>query len=105
MTANEAFENIQKDDSIVVLDVRTPEEFKSETGHLKNAILLPVQELEARVGELEPYEGKTIIAVCRSGNRSSRAAAFLNQKGFHVLNLEGGMLKWNEEKLPVVNEK
>ena len=105
LTAKEALKKIQKDASIVVLDVRTSEEFKSETGHLKNAILIPVQELEARAGELEAYKEKTIIAVCRSGNRSGRATAFLNGKGFHVLNLEGGMLKWNEGKLPVVNEK
>ena len=105
VTSTEANERLQKDTNTVVLDVRTPEEFKSGSGHLKNAILIPVQELEARFNELEPYKGKTIIAVCRSGSRSGRATVFLNQKGFNVLNLEGGMLRWNEEKLPVVNEK
>lgn len=105
VTSTEAYEIIQKDANIVVLDVRTPEEFKSETGHLKDAILIPVQALANRVNELDPYKGKTIIAVCRSGNRSGAATSFLNGKGFNVLNLEGGMLKWIEARLPVVNER
>ncbi len=105
VTSTEAYEKLQKDASIVVLDVRTTEEFKSETGHLKDAILIPLQELERRTNELEPYKGKTIIAVCRSGSRSGRATSFLNQRGFNVLNLEGGMMKWNDGKLPVVLEK
>lgn len=93
LNAQQAFDRIQNDTNIVVLDVRTPDEFDSETGHLKNAILIPVQELESRLKELGQYKDKTIIAVCRSGNRSARATALLNQKGFTAFNLEGGMLK------------
>lgn len=105
VTVRQAYEMIEKDTTVVILDVRTAEEFKGETGHLKNAILIPVQELESRLKELEQYKDKTIIAVCRSGNRSGRATALLNQKGFSALNLEGGMLKWNAEGLPILKEK
>ncbi len=105
MSTKQAFALLEKDTNVVVLDVRTPEEYKSETGHLKGSILIPVQELESRLKELEPMKNKTVIAICRSGNRSARAAALLNQKGYKAVNLEGGILKWNAEGLPVVKEK
>jgi rhodanese-related sulfurtransferase len=104
ISAKETYERMQSDSNIVILDVRTPEEFRSATGHLAGAILIPVHELEERVDELEPYREKTIIAVCRSGSRSGSATSFLNGKGFKVLNMEGGMLRWNKENLPVVRE-
>lgn len=105
MTFAQVREMIEKDSSIVLLDVRTLSEWNGDSGHLKGAILIPVQELEARVKELEPQKHKTIIAYCRSGNRSNTATKFLSSKGFNVFNMEGGMIQWNAEKLPVVKEK
>lgn len=100
----EARELITHDTSIVVLDVRTPQEFSGETGHLAGAILIPIQELDKRIGELDPYKSKTILAYCRTGHRSGQAQRLLKAHGFKVLNMAGGILKWNEEKLPVVKE-
>jgi rhodanese-related sulfurtransferase len=91
-----------EDSSVVLLDVRTPEEFRSETGHLSGAMLIPVQELEHRTVELEQYKERTIIAYCRTGRRSSTAATLLNGKGFNVLNMTGGIVRWNTEQRPVV---
>ena len=105
ISTRDTFEMIQKDTTIVLLDVRTPAEFISVTGHLNAALLIPVQELERRVEELNTYKDKTIIAYCRTGSRSGAATAFLRKKGFTVLNMEGGIVKWNEEKLPVVQGK
>ncbi len=96
---------LRTDTTIVVLDVRTPGEFKSESGHLRAALLLPVQELEERISELEPYREKTIVTYCRSGVRSARAAAILSRHGYRVLNMTGGILEWNSDKLPVVKEQ
>ncbi len=104
ITVAGAYNLVLQDTNVVILDVRTPAEFRSETGHVKGAILIPVQELEERLGELEPFRSKTILAICRSGNRSGRAAKLLNERGFKALNVEGGMLKWNKENLPVVRE-
>jgi len=104
VSVKEAFELMQKDTNVVLLDVRTPAEYRGELGHVKGSILIPVQELEGRLKELEPFRNRTILAICRSGNRSGRAAKLLNDKGFHVLNVEGGMLKWNQEQLPVEKE-
>lgn len=95
---------LQRDTNVVVLDVRTPEEYRSETGHLPNASLIPVQELEFRADELGKAKDKTILVYCRSGHRSARASDILSKKGFKILNLEGGILQWRKDSLAVVRE-
>ncbi|MBM2840696.1 MAG: rhodanese-related sulfurtransferase [Bacteroidetes bacterium] len=104
ISPKETYERTQRDSTVLLLDVRTPEEYNNELGHVANAILIPVQELEQRVSELEQYKGKTIIAICRSGNRSGKAADLLARKGFTALNMEGGMIRWNDEHLPVARD-
>lgn len=97
----ETHRRARHDSNILLLDVRTPEEYNNELGHVANSILIPVQEVEHRIAELEGHKGRTIIAICRSGKRSGTAAALLTRHGFTVLNMEGGMIRWNEEGLPV----
>jgi rhodanese-related sulfurtransferase len=94
-----------QDSSVLLLDVRTPEEYDDGLGHVAGAMLIPVQELEKRMNELEPYKRKTIIAICRSGNRSGKAADLLIRHGFTAMNMAGGMIRWNEEHLPVARER
>ena len=105
ISVEEADKIMGSDSSVLLLDVRTTQEYEGDSGHLANSILIPVQELERRVDELSPYKDKTIIAYCRTGNRSGRAASFLVRRGFSAMNMEGGIVKWNELKLPVVHEK
>ena len=86
----------------VLLDVREPGEFAGELGHIPGAMLIPLRELPARVGELEAQKERPIIAVCRSGVRSTTAAAILTGLGFEsVSNLKGGMLEWRERGFEV----
>jgi sulfur dioxygenase len=86
----------------LLLDVREPEEYSGELGHIAGSILIPLKDLTARVGELDPYKDRPIVAVCRAGVRSTTAAAILTGMGFQrVSNLRGGMLDWNDRKLPV----
>ena len=86
----------------LLLDVREPEEFTGELGHIAGSILIPLKELPARVGELEPDKERNIIVICRAGVRSTTAAALLTGMGFeHVANLKGGMVEWDDQKLPV----
>lgn len=73
-------EYIQK--GAIILDVRTPEEY--EEGHDARSILIPLNELVARVDELD--KSKPIVAVCRSGARSQSATDFLEAQGFDVVN-------------------
>ncbi len=86
----------------LVLDVREPEEFRGELGHVAGSRLVPLRELPGRAGELEAFRDREIVAVCRAGVRSATAAAILTGLGFErVSNLEGGMLDWREAGLPV----
>jgi glyoxylase-like metal-dependent hydrolase (beta-lactamase superfamily II)/rhodanese-related sulfurtransferase len=88
--------------SPVLLDVREPEEFNGELGHIPGSILIPLKELPARAQEIEEHKQKDIIVICRAGVRSTTAAAILTGLGFeHVSNLKGGMLDWNDQQLPV----
>lgn len=81
-----------------LLDVREDHEWKS--GHAPGAVHVPL-------GQLDPASfptDLTIIAVCRSGNRSSKAAEVLTSAGRDVVNLEGGMQAWARAGLPVVRD-
>ena len=72
--------------------------------HLREAILIPVHELPARLGELEPFKEKTVVVYCRTGRRSGRATSLLNELGFRAFNMIGGMVQWNAEGRPAVRE-
>ncbi|HEY5969443.1 MAG TPA: rhodanese-like domain-containing protein [Chitinophagaceae bacterium] len=97
--------------NIVFLDVRTAPEFngtaKDKFGAIKNAINIPVQELESRMSELEKYKDKEIIVYCSHSRRSPRASYMLTQNGFKkVTNMLGGMSVWKEQvKKNDCNEK
>ena len=87
--------------NVVFLDVRTPAEFngsaKDKFGAIKNAINIPVQELETRINELEKYKDKEIVVYCSHSHRSPRASYMLTQNGFKkVTNMVGGMSVWKE---------
>jgi glyoxylase-like metal-dependent hydrolase (beta-lactamase superfamily II) len=86
----------------VVLDVREPEEFTGELGHVEGALLVPLDALASRLPKLIGYMEREVVVVCRAGARSGSAAAMLQRAGFtRVANLEGGMLAWALEGLPV----
>ena len=86
----------------LVIDVREPEEYSGELGHIQGSVLIPLKELPTRAGELEAYKEKQIIVLCRAGARSTTAAAILTGLGFEqVSNLKGGMVQWNDRQLPV----
>ena len=74
-----------------LVDVRTPEEFAA--GHIPGAVNIPVQELDRRIGELEPKEN-TVVVYCRSGNRSGRAARLLESSGYAQIHDLGSMSSW-----------
>src|SRR5690606_10226025 len=76
-------------DGALLLDVRTPGEFAD--GHVAGALNIPVQELEARVAELDP--ARSVVVYCRSGNRSGTAASMLRARGFEVTDI-GPMSAW-----------
>jgi rhodanese-related sulfurtransferase len=99
ITVNEA-ENLISKPNTYLLDVRTPEEYQE--AHLEGATLIPVGELESRLGELEAQKDKEVIVYCRSGSRSAKASEILSKKGYQVANVEGGITAWQSAGKPVV---
>lgn len=79
---------LENRDDIVLLDVRTPMEYKF--GHFKNSVNIPLDELRSRLSELDKYKGKDVYINCHSGLRSYIALRILQQKGFNCYNLAGG---------------
>ena len=85
----------------LLLDVREPEEFVGELGHIVGSLLVPMDALERRLPKLAGYVEREVVLVCRAGARSASAGAILTRAGFaNVKNLEGGMLAWSEAGLP-----
>ena len=96
----EEFQSNILDSNTVVLDVRTEEEFHGPLGHIKGAILIPIDELSLRINELNEVKSKDIYVVCRSGNRSNFGKNILRENNFNAINIDGGMLAWK----PLDNE-
>jgi phage shock protein E len=71
------------DEGAIVIDVRTPAEFKE--GHFKGAKNIPLNELTSRSGFIKKLN-KKIILVCRSGQRSSMAKKLLKNRSIEVIN-------------------
>lgn len=93
-------EVLEKKAELTLIDVRRPDEFTGELGHISGAQLLTLDTLPQNLGDIP--RDKPIVFICRSGGRSGQATAFALEKGFHeVFNLLGGMLAWNEKQLPV----
>ena len=102
LSLDEVHARLKTDPAPLLLDVREPEEYTGELGHIPGSQLIPLKELSQRVSELNAYRDTPIIVVCRAGVRSTTAAAMLTGMGFsQVLNLKGGMLDWNDEGLAV----
>lgn len=86
-----------QDDDWQIVDVRTPAE--RPDGVIEGDVLIPLDELSARAGEIDP--ARPALIYCRSGARSAMAVAALRTAGYDAHNLAGGMLAWLEAGLPV----
>lgn len=95
LTAEEAYERMNSGDSLVVVDVRTAEEYAA--GHIEGAILIPNEDIADAKPELLPVEDAEILIYCRSGNRSAQAAAKLLAMGYTNVSDFGGILDWPYE--------
>lgn len=80
-----------------VLDVRQADEY--EAGHVPGAVLVPLDQLPARLGELPSDQELNVI--CRSGGRSATAVEALNRAGYAAVNVAGGTLAWVDAGNPV----
>lgn len=82
----------------LLVDVREPDE--AEAGHIDGALHLLLGDLDVSAGSTNV----PVVALCRSGNRSSKAAAALATSGHDVVNLAGGMQAWAQQGHPVATD-
>lgn len=87
-----AQERLQKDPTIALVDVRTPEEFQDS--HIPGAVLLPLQVLAEQAENVLPDKDQTIFIYCRSGSRSIHAAGILVSLGYTAVYDLGGIIDW-----------
>jgi rhodanese-related sulfurtransferase len=93
ITAAELRNRIDAGEPLALIDVRSPIEYQMD-GHIPGSRLLPLQVLAGRLDELP--RDKTIVMICRSGNRSMAACEHLAAAGYeNVVNLAGGMIDWH----------
>lgn len=98
ISVNELKERFGKDTTLVILDVRMPQELTSELGQIEGVINIPLQLLPQEVAKLEKFRKKEIAVICRSGNRSRSATKYLIEKEFNAKNVPGGMIKYRQSE-------
>ena len=99
ISASDARAMIQSSPNLLVVDVRTPEEYAQ--GHLAGAVNISLSDLPLRIGSLDP--NRPILVYCRTGHRSAQASAILVNAGFtQVYNMAGGITAWINSGYPTV---
>lgn len=93
ITSEKAKEMIDNDPDIIILDVRTEEEYNS--GHIENALLIPDSDIESQAPTALTDKEATILVYCRSGRRSALASKKLSDLGYTNIYDFGGILDWN----------
>jgi rhodanese-related sulfurtransferase len=97
LSFEEICQRIAANPKVLLLDVRTPQEFNGSSGrqsygHFKNAVNINVEQLQSRVGEISKYKDQEVIVYCSHSHRSPRATYFLSSQGFtNVSNMAGGV--------------
>ncbi|MDO8597538.1 MAG: VTT domain-containing protein [Sulfuricaulis sp.] len=102
LNVSELRERLAQGDDVLVLDVRTAEEYRGTLGHIAVAHNIPLVELAAREPELRAHVNHPIAVVCRTDRRSALAIAKLRTAGYTLLLLvNGGFEAWNSYILQV----
>jgi len=102
VSALQVYEAVYGEDSLQLIDVRTPEEYN--VSHLKTAqnICISHPDFEAKVKKLD--KNKPVYVYCKSGGRSAKASKKLKELGFtKVYDLQGGITSWEKEGLEIQN--
>ncbi|MDD2370401.1 MAG: rhodanese-like domain-containing protein [Firmicutes bacterium] len=95
ISTEEANKRLGSEKDVILVDVRTPEEYKGE--HIKDAILLPLDTISKKAGEVIPDKEAIYFVYCRSGNRSATASSILVEMGYKNIFDLGGIIDWPYE--------
>jgi rhodanese-related sulfurtransferase len=98
ITSTQARDLLARDKKVVLVDVRTPEEYRQ--ARLRGALLIPMGELERRMKELP--RDRPLLIYCSVGARSLSAASFLAERGFQpVYQMSDGLVGWYKNGFPI----
>lgn len=103
LSPKDFIEQAKADTTAIILDVRTPEEYKEE--HLAGARqldFLNTSVFDAGIKQLD--KSHTYYVYCRSGKRSHNACIKMKKQGFKVFDMEGGILNWKKLGMPTTKE-
>ena len=93
ITPKELETKLEAGEKLEIVDVREQEEVQA--GMIEGAKHIPMGEIPARLDEFD--KDKEYIFICRSGGRSGNVCHFMQEQGFKVVNMVGGMLDWTGE--------
>lgn len=92
---------VMNNEDAIIIDVSDAADF--ESGHITNAINVPLAELSNKLPDLQQYKDKAVLAYCKSGKQSNRACGVLKKSDFKkVHNISGGLHNWLESNLPII---
>ena len=101
ITVDELYERVNSDQPPLLIDVRSPAEFKGGYGHIPNARSIPVLKIELNFDDLDSYREKEIVTMCPGGGMSLVAVEILEKAGFKdVKSLQGGTDLWHKKGYP-----
>ncbi len=102
---DELRERLEQGSDLLLLDVRSVDDYSGELGHIAGSRNIPLEDLESRLEELSPHQESPVALICTTDRRSRKAAQILGRQGFNNVHVvTGGMTQWNREALPVRTE-
>jgi len=102
VSVTELKQHLDKGDDILLLDVRSKEDYVGEQGHIAGSVLIPLEQMQQRMAELGENPGKTIVTICRTDRKSSKAAHILANNGFTNIHIaKMGMTDWLKHRYPI----
>ncbi len=87
-------------DQAILVDLRDKKDYSA--GHIVDALNIPYAKLQDRLSELEKHRDKTIVVLDKMGQHAGAASKVLREKGFTVARMQGGMVEWQSQNLPLV---
>jgi len=94
---------LDNEEDMLLLDVRSAADFTGEQGHIAQATLLPLEELKQRIDDIGNFKSKPVVTICRTDRRSSDAAKILSNMGFENVKVARmGMTDWIKNNYPTL---
>ncbi len=98
LTVEELKQRLDRDKELLILDVRDAEEFTGELQHIQGARNIPLKDLSHRIDEVNAWQERPVLLICRTDVRSAKAAQLLGKYGFSDIHVvKGGMTAWNSK--------